>query len=387
MRTKLLSFLILSSFILSLDLSCRFVSSLFIKDEPAPPSGIIVIFQSGEVIIERNGKKLKSKPGLILQVNDWIHTSSGSIDIQTAKGDVIRIKSYSKVALKNISHPNRRETNLYVQAGELLIKTNKLKTSDAFTISTPTTVAGVRGTAFSFELTNGKPPKVKVYEGAVAITFKIPKEILEDSKALDKELYKEFVTFLEKNEVVLENGEASYVKPDLDHMIQLVLTRIEKNEDIAKEFESLKKMENLNLEKKAFVETPQEKAELETLVQADQQLVEKALLEENPDPTQPKIASISSEIEKDQTSRLDLALEKIESDAEANELKDEKKIREYYNVLEIVVKSDGTKLSGAIVTQIGNRLILHMPSGVIRLNKDDIDYVDYQTFQIKTKSK
>ncbi|PJZ27742.1 FecR family protein [Leptospira kmetyi] len=386
MRTKILSALFLATLIFCSNFSCRFISSLLIKDEPVP-TGMIVVFQSGDAEILRNGKKLKPSVGLLLRENDRLQTSSGSIDIQTGNGEIIRIKSYTKLVLKNISNPQKRETNLYVQAGELLIKTNKLKTNESFYISTPTTVAGVRGTTFSFELTDGKPPKVKVYEGAVAISFKIPKEILEDKEAKDKELYQEFITFLEKNEVVLENGESSYVKPDLDHMIQLILTRMEQNEEIAKEFEAIRKMENHSPEKAAFTESPQETAEIETLVQADSNLVAKALTESNPDPNQPVISSISSEIQNDQNSKLDQALENIQNKAEASGLKDEAKIREYYNVLEIVVKEDGTKLSGAIVTQIGDRLILHTPSGVVRVNKSEVNYVDYQTFQIKTKTK
>ncbi|RHX87821.1 FecR family protein [Leptospira stimsonii] len=385
MLIRTLSFFISLNLLIGSAVSCRFISSFFLKDDPTP-TGMIVIFQSGEVGIERGGKKITSAPGLILKENDTIITSSGSVDIQTGSGDLIRIKSFSRITLKEISKSEKQNTNLYVQAGELLIKTNKLKSKDSFLLTTPTAVAGVRGTTFSFELSNGKPPKVKVYEGAVAITFKVPKEIIEKSKALDKELYHEFVEFLEKNEVVLENGEESYVKPNLDEMIQLVLTRMEQNESISKEFDQLKKIENPEFQKEEFSPSPQENAEVETMVTVDQGLVEKALIE-NPDSMQPAISSTSSEIEKDHGSKLDQALSKIESEAQASNLKDEAKIKEYYNILEVIVKTDGTKLSGAIVTQIGDRLILHSPSGVIRLNKNDIDYVDYQSFQIKTKKK
>ncbi|MBM9499540.1 FecR domain-containing protein [Leptospira sp. 201903071] len=377
--------ILFTSFFLFSFVSCGFISSLFLKNDPTP-SGMIVVFQSGEVEIERNGKKIRSTPGLILKENDKIKTNSGSVDIQTGKGDIVRIKSFSQITLKEISKNGKPNTNLYVQAGELLIKTNKLKSKDSFLLSTPTAVAGVRGTTFSFELTNGKPPKVKVYEGAVAITFKISKEIIDNGKALDKELYGEFVQFLEKNEVVLENGEESYVKPSLDEMIQLVLTRIEQDESIAKEFDQLKKLENPEFQKEEFTATPQEKAEVETMVSVDAGLLEKAL-NENPDSTKPVISSVSTEIVENHESKLDQALKQIEADAQASDLKDEAKIREFYNILEVVVKTDGTKLSGAIVTQIGDRLILHTPSGVIRLNKNDVDFVDYQSFQIKTKKK
>ncbi|AOP35750.1 transcriptional regulator [Leptospira tipperaryensis] len=385
MPNKNFKLILFTSFFLFSFVTCRFISSLLLKDDPTP-SGIIVIFQNGDVAIERNGKRIKSSIGLILRENDTIKTASGSIDIQTGKGDLIRIKSFSQITLKEISKSGKPNTNLYVQAGELLIKTNKLKSKDSFLLTTPTAVAGVRGTTFSFELTNGKPPKVKVYEGAVAITFKVPKEIIENSKALDKELYSEFVEFLEKNEVVLENGEESYVKPSLDEMIQLVLTRMEQDESIAKEFDQIKKSENPEFQKEEFTATPQEKAEVETMVSVDQNLLDKALTEDSNSP-QPVIASITADIEQNHESKLDQALKQIESDAQATDLKDEAKIKEYYNILEVVVKTDGNKLSGAIVTQIGDKLIIHTPSGVIRLNKNDIDYVDYQSFQIKTKKK
>jgi FecR protein len=331
-------------------------------------------------------KKIRSAPGMILRENDEIKTSSGSIDIQTGKGDIVRIKSFSQITLKEISKKGKPHTNLYVQAGELLIKTNKLKSEDSFLLSTPTAVAGVRGTTFSFELTDGKPPKVKVNEGAFAITFKISKEILENVKALDKELYGEFVQFLEKNEVVLENGEESYVKPNLDEMIQLVLTRIEQDQSIAKEFDQLKRLENPEFQKEEFIATPQENAEIETMVSVDQGILDKAL-NENPDASDHFISSVSNEIAENHESKLDQALEQIEANAVASDLKDEAKIKEYYNILEAVVKTDGTKLSGAIVTQIGDRLILHTPSNMIRLKKNDVDFVDYQSFQIKTKKK
>ncbi|TGK27955.1 transcriptional regulator [Leptospira gomenensis] len=381
------NFFICLTFIVLTSNSCRFISS-FLNQENQTPPGVVVIFQNGEIEILREDKKIQSKPGLVLKQNDVITTRSGSLDVQTSSGDVVRIKSFSKVTIKSILTGAKPDVNLYTQAGSLLIKTNKLKSESSFSISTPTAVAGVRGTTFAFELTDGQPPKVKVYEGAVAISFRIPKEIIENSKAMDKELYKEFVTFLESNEVVLENGEESYVKPSLDEMIQLVITRIEENKDISKEFETLKKAEKEDFGKRNFENTPQEDAELETLVAANNDLVKQAVDKNGSENLKAgETSDISSEIEKDHSSKLDLALDRIESNAEANELKSETKIREYYNVLEIIVQSDGKKMSGAIVTQIGDKLIVHTPSGVVRLNKKDVEYVDYQTFEIKTKAK
>lgn len=168
-------------------------------------------------------------------------------------------------------------------------------------------------------------------------------------------------------------------------MIQLILTKVENKEDISKELATIQKIENFSLQKTTFVETPQEIAEIETLVRADRILVDQALAEQDSNEFQPFISSISSEIQRDQNSKLDQALNKIQTKIEENVLKYESEIYEYYNVFETVVKEDGSKLSGAIVTQVGDTLILHTLKGAIRLNKNEIDYVDYQSSRIKNK--
>nr|WP_232380543.1 hypothetical protein [Leptospira ainlahdjerensis] len=56
MPNKNLKLILLTSFFLFSFVTCRFISSLFLKDDPTP-SGMIVVFQKGEVEIERSGKK------------------------------------------------------------------------------------------------------------------------------------------------------------------------------------------------------------------------------------------------------------------------------------------------------------------------------------------
>ncbi|EMK06047.1 hypothetical protein LEP1GSC176_1206 [Leptospira kirschneri str. MMD1493] len=261
-----------------------------------------------------------------------------------------------------------------------------IKTDESFYISTSTTVADVRGSIFSLKLTEGsQSPEVKVYEGAVGMNFKIPNKILEKIKTMNEKVYDEFIIFLEKNEVVLDKREVSLIRPSQDRMIQLILTKVENKEDISKELATIQKIENFSLQKTTFVETPQEIAEIETLVRVDRIIVDQALAEQDSNEVQPFISSISSEIQRDQNSKLDQALNKIQTKIEENVLKYESEIYEYYNVFETVVKEDGSKLSGAIVTQVGDTLILHTLKGAIRLNKNEIDYVDYQSSIIKNK--
>lgn len=385
MQKLFFSIFLICTLILNLFFSCNLIAYLFFPKEIVS-SKMVVIFHTGEVEIVRYGKILPSSTGLILQECDLIRTFSGSVDIQSGNGNLIRIKPYTELILKNLPNKQHKETNLYFQSGELLVRTNKLKTDESFFISTSTTVAGVRGSVFTLKLADGlQSPEVKVYEGAVGINFKIPSKILEKFKTMNEKEYNKFIIFLEKNEVVLEKGEVSLIKPSLDRMIQLIATKVENKEDISKEFTMIQKIENFGLQKATFVETPQEIAEIETLVHADQILIDQALAEQDSNEIQPFISSVSSEIERDQSSKLDQALNKIQAKIEANVLKYESEIYKYYNVLETVVKEDGSKFSGAIVTQVGNTLILHTPKGAIRLNKNEIDYVDYQNSRIKNK--
>ncbi|WP_061232316.1 FecR domain-containing protein [Leptospira noguchii] len=376
---------LICALILNLFFSCNLIAYLFFPKEIVS-SKMVVIFHTGEVEIVRYGKILPSSTGLILQECDLIRTFSGSVDIQSGNENLIRIKPYTELILKNLPNKQHKETNLYFQSGELLVRTNKLKTDESFLISTSTTVAGVRGSVFTLKLADGlQSPEVKVYEGAVGMNFKIPSKVLEEFKTMNEKTHNEFIMFLEKNEVVLEKGEVSIIKPSLDRMIQLIVTKVENKEDISKEFAKIQEIENFGLQKTAFVETPQEIAEIETLVRADRVLIDQALAEQDSNEIQPFISSVSSEIQRDQSSKLNQALNKIQAQIEANVLQYESEIYEYYNVLETVVKEDGSKLSGAIVTQIGNTLILHTSKGAVRLNKNEIDYVDYQNSRIKSK--
>lgn len=382
---KISIFFFIYILVLNLFFSCNLIAYLFLPKEIVP-SKMIIIFHTGEIEIVRYGKILPSSTGLILQECDLIRTFSGSVDIQSGNGNLIRIKPYTEIILKNLPNKQHKETNLYFQSGELLIKTDKLKTDESFYISTSTTVADVRGSIFSLKLTEGsQSPEVKVYEGAVGMNFKIPNKILEKIKTMNEKVYDEFIIFLEKNEVVLDKREVSLIRPSQDRMIQLILTKVENKEDISKELATIQKIENFSLQKTTFVETPQEIAEIETLVRVDRIIVDQALAEQDSNEVQPFISSISSEIQRDQNSKLDQALNKIQTKIEENVLKYESEIYEYYNVFETVVKEDGSKLSGAIVTQVGDTLILHTLKGAIRLNKNETDYVDYQSSIIKNK--
>ncbi|EPG73266.1 sigma factor regulatory protein, FecR/PupR family [Leptospira fainei serovar Hurstbridge str. BUT 6] len=349
-----------------------------------PKSGAVVVFHTGPVQAYREAEQLPLQTGSVLQPLDEIITNSGSIDIQTVEGQIIRVRPFSKLRLDSFQSNESRDVNLALRAGGVLIRTGKLRNNEGFRISAPTAIAAVRGTAFSFEIGEGELPKIKVYEGLVAMTLKLPmsQEITGEAIAQKPSLQK-FQQFLSENEVVIAENEEASVKPKFEDLVQLVLTRIESNKG---------KNEILEIDEKEYVKSysknsieisPQEKAELETLVSVDQEFIDQTLNSENKNES----ISLTDSIRKDHEKKLNSAFSKIESEAASKNLESEMEIHNFYNVLERVHKTDKTQLNGAIVTQIGDTLILHSPQGVFRLDKKDIDFVEYKNFQISTKKK
>ena len=96
--------------------------------------------------------------------------SSSSCDIQFGKVGAIRIGPNSTVELKTLSLTSERDVmDLKLLAGSITCKVNKLKSRDRFQVGTNSAVCAVRGTRFAVSERNGKPTKVAVQEGGVAI--------------------------------------------------------------------------------------------------------------------------------------------------------------------------------------------------------------------------
>ncbi|EQA35407.1 sigma factor regulatory protein, FecR/PupR family [Leptospira inadai serovar Lyme str. 10] len=342
------------------------------------------MFLAGPVQVFRDTKRLPLQTGTVLRPQDEIITNSGSIDIQTGEGHLIRIRPFSKVRLDSLQTNKSRDTNLVLRAGGILIRTEKLRSDENFRISGPTAIAAVRGTAFSFEIIEEKLPKIKVYEGVVAMTLKLPMSEEINAEAIaQKPLLQKFQQFLSENEVVISENEEASVKPKFEDLAHLVLTRIELNKDQGGILE-IDEQEYMKSYSKNSIETsPQEKAELDTLVAVDREIIDQALNSEGIKDSMP----LTDSIRKDHEKKLSSAFSKIESEATLKNLKSETEIHNFYNVLETIHKTDKTRLNGAILTQIGDTLILHSTQGVFRLDKKDIDFVEYKNFQIRTKRK
>ncbi|GBF39849.1 FecR family protein [Leptospira johnsonii] len=352
-------------------------SSNFCSKVSKSKPGLVVIFLTGKVDVQRNGKLIPLSLGSVLQKDDTIKTNSGTLDLQTSLGHVIRLKSYTNLSIDSLHGEGSEETSLAVKTGLLLVKTNKLSQKEQFKISTPTAIAGVRGTAFSFEVVQGTLPKIKVYEGMVAMTLKAPvsQEIPAD-KIAENPNYQKFQKLLEENEIVISEEEEAEVKPEFDQLAQTILNRLD-DASIAQSIEKFRNDLVRTVQKGKFERDPRESADLETLVKVNEDLVSGSLDNKY----------LAKEIEKDQSEKLNIAFDKLESEASAQKLASEEEIQKYYSVLESVHKLDKTVLHGAVVAQVGNTMLVHSTKGIYRLDVSEVEYIQYKNFDVITKKK
>ncbi|EMJ99982.1 FecR domain-containing protein [Leptospira sp. WS58.C1] len=340
-------------------------------------TGLVIIFLTGKVEVQRNGKLIPISLGSVLQKDDIIKTNSGTLDLQTSLGHVIRLKSYTNLSIDSLHGDGSEETSLAVKTGLLLVKTNKLSQKEQFKISTPTAIAGVRGTAFSFEVVQGTLPKIKVYEGMVAMTLKAPvSQVIPADKIAENPNFQKLQKLLEQNEIVISEQEEAEVKPEFDQLAQTILNRLD-DAAIAQSIENFRTDLVRTVQKEKFEKDPRERADLETLVKVDEELISGSLDNK----------SLAKEIEKDQTEKLNIAFDKLESEAGSQRLNSEEEIKTYYSVLESVHKLDKTVLHGAVVAQVGNTMLVHSTKGIFRLDVSEVEYIQYKNFDVVTKKK
>lgn len=350
------------------------------KDETA---GAVVTFFQGNITISSQGKESKAKIGDVVRPGDRIVTKLGRVDLQTYRGEIIRIKDNSDILFRDIAGENRPNTDIHMIAGNLLVKSVKLKSGQNLSVTSPTMVAGVRGTVFSFELDQGSVPKVKVYEGAVSVAFKTSPKLVEINEGLSAENYNRLVKTLEENEVVLEPGERLEVNPNLNELVYLINAKVPAKALTNEQISGLIDIDS-GLSKSQTVITPQEKAEAETLVSITSETIHKQIESKKENSTEKtEVGTIEQEHE---AKRME-ALNQIAKEAEKTGLDNEEEIHNHYSILETIHKTNGDVLSGAVVAQLGDIFIVHSTKGVYQLSVDDIEYVEYKNFKVKTRAK
>lgn len=131
-------------FILVLTIFFTLPTSLFSEQEIA-----IVLFVVGDVSGTQNGKKVNLRKNSILKKQDDVETKDGKVDLQIGPSVVVRIASYTKVKISELSSDKKaNKSKLELISGKVFARVDKGSKKEDFTISAPSYNAGVRGTQF-----------------------------------------------------------------------------------------------------------------------------------------------------------------------------------------------------------------------------------------------
>lgn len=144
----------------------------FFRVRNAEPEGkplrAIIVFTSGEVFREIEGRSIPASVGDILKKGETIKTKAGHADIGLSDNSAVRIGENTTLILERALDLTKgcSVVRMRLSSGRLLARLEKLTSSDSFEIQTPTAIASVRGT--SFEVTaDTKTTSVFVSEGSV----------------------------------------------------------------------------------------------------------------------------------------------------------------------------------------------------------------------------
>jgi hypothetical protein len=146
------------------------------KDNP-----LMITFLMGDV--KKNGASAAT--GEIISVNDSIATGIDSVCDLKVGSSLVRVKEKSIVSVaKFLKSGDVEDAKVSLEVGKMLCKPKKLLKSDSFTVSTPTAVAGVRGTSFTVEAGANKTTSIMVLDGKVQVAKRLKQFEGNDEKIL-----------------------------------------------------------------------------------------------------------------------------------------------------------------------------------------------------------
>lgn len=134
----------------------------------AAEGGVKILSMKNKVdVVSAKGGVSPASEGMQLHEGDVVKTFANGISIlQMSSGDMITVMQFSEFVIgKQYTDRNSSRRSFNIPKGKVYAKVSKLKKGDSFQISTPTAVAGVRGTLFSVS-----PGNIKCVEGAVTVS-------------------------------------------------------------------------------------------------------------------------------------------------------------------------------------------------------------------------
>jgi len=176
---------------------------------------VVITFLKHPVIIKKNtkGPHKKALLNMILDSKDRIEVKSGgSIELMMSYGRVIRLDEGSTLRVGTLKRDEQKKSvigkfNLFLGRIWGKVLRAKSRRKKEMYVSTPTLVAGVRGTAYDLKLKPDQSTVIKVFEGEVEIynpLQKMPESgIIKDFKKPHRVKGPHRITEKEWNEILL----------------------------------------------------------------------------------------------------------------------------------------------------------------------------------------
>ena len=354
------------------------------ETETKAPQALMIVFSTGATIL-RDGQKLAADVGKLVLAGDTIKTEKGFVDLQTREGSAIRISNFTTVAVADLFQEN---TRLDMKHGTVIAKIERSSSKENFSITTPTAIAGVRGTTFKVEqFGENEPPRVKVMEGKVSMSPRITilekysKEEIEKNPSLTK-----LSNIQENGEVILEKEMEGTLSPEVEKQVKEVNSAIAA---VMKEEKDLSKIETIQtvatltttVEKQKEKSVVVEKSPLDvqdvhqagTLVSVSEEAFDKIIKNAEAEKNIVAVDELKKSHEEKRKQNQETIIAKIEKEASSKQLKNEEEIKKQYNKLEMVILKDGKKITGAVIATTDNVIVIHTKEGVQRVNKELVD--------------
>ncbi len=135
---------------------------------PTPNEGVVV-YVSGGVQVSRDGAWVDVEPGDTLGAGAILRTDAdGSCELQFGDTVSVRVEPDTQLRCDRVAVDVRASVGGQLTAGAIIAKVKRLANSD-LQISTPSAIAGVRGTEFMVRVSGGVTT-VTVREGTVRVT-------------------------------------------------------------------------------------------------------------------------------------------------------------------------------------------------------------------------
>ncbi|EKS08308.1 sigma factor regulatory protein, FecR/PupR family [Leptospira santarosai str. CBC1531] len=198
----------------------------------------------GDVKILSDSGERKAELGTVLTSTDRIVTGSNAgAEIMVSDSGIVKMSKNSNIEISTLMNPNGSDTNVQVNYGKIVTMVKKNQKTTEFTVSTPTALAGVRGTSFLTSVESPQGSKVNCAKENCTVRFAVIEGTIAVSKKGESSeviLNKNRELRIEKNQKLTDKLIRSLQSDSLTEMKELIVLHKNETFEYGKLVEELK---------------------------------------------------------------------------------------------------------------------------------------------------